>query len=387
MTPRPFDLVFVGGGLANMLAAWRLASKRPDVRFCVLEAGKQAGGTPRGRTWSFHDSDLEPGCEWPLELAMHSWSGYQVRFPDFSREVEGSYRSIRSEDLHDVLVSRLGSRLRFDAPVEALEAGGVRLQSQEWIGAAMVVDGRGLRGGPPFPCAYQKFFGLDLELREPHGLTRPVLMDATVAQTDGFRFVYVLPWSPRRLLVEDTYYSDTPELDHDLVAGRVRQYAIEQGWDIAREMGEEHGALPIPLAGEYLPAARDGIALSGVASGRFHPTTGYSLASAVRFADRLARTPHLSPDVADELNQEAKEEWLRGDFFRRLNNMLFRAAEPTRRWTVMAQFYRRDQDLIRRFYHGDLRRLDQLKLLSGKPPVPVARGLAAFVERIRSPLA
>ncbi len=370
-----------------MLAAWRLAAKRPDVRFCVLEAGKQTGGTPQSRTWSFHDSDLEPGSEWPKDLVTHSWPGYQVCFPDFAREVAGCYRSIRSEALHEFLVRGLGSRLRFDAPVDVIEAHGVKLRSGERIGAAMVVDGRGLRGDPPFPCAYQKFLGLNLELREPHDLTRPILMDATVGQTDGFRFVYVLPWSPNRLLIEDTYYSDTPELDRDVVAGRVRQYAQAQGWSIARELGEESGALPIPLAGDYLPSARDGIALSGVASGRFHPTTGYSLASAVRFADRLARTPHLSPVVADELNQEGEEEWLRGDFFRRLNNMLFLAAEPARRWTVMAQFYRRDADLIRRFYRGDLRRLDQLKLLSGKPPVPVARGLAAFVERVRSPLA
>ena len=40
--------------------------------------------------------------------------------------------------------------------------------------------------------------------RGPHGLRSPMLMDATVPQLDGFRFFYVLPLAPRRLLVEDT---------------------------------------------------------------------------------------------------------------------------------------------------------------------------------------
>ena len=35
-----------------------------------------------------------------------------------------------------------------------------------------------------------------------------VVMDATVPQEDGFRFVYALPLDPDRVLVEDTYFSD-----------------------------------------------------------------------------------------------------------------------------------------------------------------------------------
>ena len=38
-------------------------------------------------------------------------------------------------------------------------------------------------------------------------------MDATVPQVDGYRFFYVLPLAPDRLLVEDTYFSDSTHLD------------------------------------------------------------------------------------------------------------------------------------------------------------------------------
>ena len=63
--------------------------------------------------------------------------------------------------------------------------------------------------------------GVEVQLKKPHGLTAPMLMDAQVPQTDGYRFLYVLPFDPRTLLVEDTVVTvkgnlskqkDTPEL-------------------------------------------------------------------------------------------------------------------------------------------------------------------------------
>ena len=47
------------------------------------------------------------------------------------------------------------------------------------------------------------------------------VMDATVEQIDGYRFVYVLPLSATEIFVEDTYYSDGPELDLDAVSARI----------------------------------------------------------------------------------------------------------------------------------------------------------------------
>ena len=56
--------------------------------------------------------------------------------------------------------------------------------------------------------------GQELELESNHGLEQPILMDATVPQVGGFRFVYVLPWTASSVLVEDTLYTDTPVIDH-----------------------------------------------------------------------------------------------------------------------------------------------------------------------------
>ena len=68
--------------------------------------------------------------------------------------------------------------------------------------------------------------------------------------------------------------------------------------------------------------------------------------------------------------------WQAGGFNRLLNRWLFRAAEPTRRRVIFEQFYRRAEPTIARFYASRLTWPDRLRLLTGRPPVPVSRALA-----------
>ena len=75
-------------------------------------------------------------------------------------------------------------------------------------------------------------------------------MDATVAQFDGYRFVYTLPFGPRRVLVEDTYFSDASDLFADSVRELVLDYARVQGWQVASIGRQETGVLPMALGGE-----------------------------------------------------------------------------------------------------------------------------------------
>ena len=73
-------------------------------------------------------------------------------------------------------------------------------------------------------------------------------------------------------------------------------------------------------------------------------------------------------------------QWRGGGFYRLLNRMLFRAADPrnaSRRCST--HFYRLDEALIGRFYAGRLTRLDKVRILSGKPArTSVASALKAM---------
>jgi lycopene beta-cyclase len=115
-------------------------------------------------------------------------------------------------------------------------------------------------------------------------------------------------------------------------------------------------------------------------AGLFHPTTGYSLPDAVRLATRIAAAPDLShPALVELTSGHATQAWAGRGFYRALDTMLFRAAEPDRRYLVLERFYRLNPDLIARFYAAQSRRTDQLRILSGRPPVPIGRAVRSLV--------
>jgi lycopene beta-cyclase len=376
------SLVLVGGGLANALIAWRILRDDPAFPVLVLERRASLG---EDHTWSFHDGDLEPDQRaWLAPLIAHSWPRQELRFPDRRRVLHQAYHSVTSRGLHDAVAAALGDRLRLGVEVSELAPEGVRLAGGETVAARAVVDGRGDPGSRHLDVGFQKFVGRFLRLEAPHGLAGPVLMDATVAQHDGYRFVYTLPLAADRLLVEDTYYSDGPELERAALRARIDAYAADQGWRTAAVEDEESGVLPIALGGDIEAFWQDGpaaVARVGMAGAFFHPTTGYSLPQAAAMADAVAAARHLDGRALHRLTrQRSLEHWGRTGFYRFLNRMLFRAAEPHRRYRIFERFYGLSGDLIRRFYAGRLTWPDKLRLLSGRPPVPVGRAVRCLSE-------
>ena len=65
--------------------------------------------------------------------------------------------------------------------------------------------------------------------------------------------------------------------------------------------------------------------------------------------------------------------------------MLFGAAEPAKRYRIFQRFYRLPQPLIERFYAGRSTAGDKIRILAGKPPVPVTRAVQALAGH-RPPL-
>jgi lycopene beta-cyclase len=373
-----WDVILVGAGLANGLIALRLRTARPDLRLLVLEQGAAPGGN---HTWSFHDGDLTAAQRaWIAPLAAHHWPAYEVNFPQLERTLAGGYNSIASTDFARIVGAALQDSLRLCTPVRAVTPTTVTLADGAVLHAGAVIDGRGVTHSANVALGYQTFLGQELRLAAPHGLTTPIIMDATVAQDGGYRFVYVLPFSADTLLIEDTHYVDQGHIDPDRLRANIAAYAAARNWRITDVLREERGSLPITLAGDF-PAywrALEGQPCSGLRAGLFHPTTGYSLPHAVRLAERIASLDDLSaPALFAAIHAEAQQAWRSEGFFRLLNRMLFMAGRPDRRWSVMQRFYRLRAPLITRFYAGRLTWLDKLRLVSGKPPVPLVEAMAA----------
>ena len=371
-------LVIAGGGLAGCLAALAMVERRPEVPLLLIEQGKTFGGN---HIWSFFDADVRKQDRSLVEpLVRARWEAYDVIFPHRQRTLPTGYNSIRSENLDDLVRGRLEpGQFRLNTEIAELDSEGVTLESGERIPAKAVIDAR---GAAPLDLAWQKFVGRDYLLETPHGLERPIVMDATVDQSDGYRFVYCLPFSETRLLVEDTYYSSNPSLDSARIGRLIDDYIALRGWRIASLDKEERGVLPVALGGDFgsfWPAVGPPIARLGLRGGFFHPTTGYSLPDAVRAAILLTKQEDLSGPALNRLfRNHAARLWRERHFYRLLNRMLFRAASPARRYRVLEHFYRLDPALVGRFYAAESTLLDKMRIMSGKPPVPIGNAVAAM---------
>jgi lycopene beta-cyclase len=359
-----------------------LAERCPDVAVTIVESGPALGGN---HVWSFFDSDIADGDRALVaSLVCHRWEGHDVAFPKVRRTLAGTYNSIESERFDAVVRARLGpKRALTGSAIVTLDSAGATLADGRRIDANGVIDARGFVDPSALDLGWQKFVGRLLRLNRPHGLERPVIMDATVDQTLGYRFVYVLPFGPDRLFVEDTYYSDTPALDVARISDRILDYAFSHGWSVADIEREEAAALPIACGGDFdaLWPEHDTVARAGMAAGLFQPMTGYSLPDAVRTASLVAGlADRSSASLATALRAHARAAWEGRGFYRLLARMLFRAADPADRYRLLERFYRLDEALIARFYAGRSTLADKARVLIGKPPVPLRRALAALRE-------
>jgi lycopene beta-cyclase len=380
-------IIIVGGGLAGSLAALALAARRPELPLLLLEAGERFGGN---HVWSFFDTDLgEAERDLVGPMVTRRWADHEVRFPARKRVLGLGYNSVRSADLDARVRAALPrDRYRLGAAAAFIGEDHVVLEGGESIEAAAVIDARGPGPMPGLDLAWQKFVGRTYRFDRPHGVERPVIMDACVDQDSGYRFVYSLPFDDETLMVEDTYYSTSPVLDVPMLGGRADSYARARGLDPAAVIEEETGVLPVLLGGacaSLWPRGEAPVARLGLRGGFFHPTTGYSLADAARNAILLAGLSELGSRrrLHDFFRARAEGLWSERRFYQRLNRMLFRAADPPQRYKVLEHFYRLPEAVVGRFYAGRTTALDKVRILSGRPPVPLGRALWALREQRR----
>ena len=386
MSGRRTDVAIIGGGLSGGLIALALNRQHPAMEVALIEQGENLGGNHR---WSWFDSDLDAASHALLQPFFTTcWHGYDVKFPAYSRQLSSPYKSLSSQDFDSGLRRELAAdTILTGTAVAALDAHGVAFADGTRLSARIVLDCRGAVPSAHLTGGWQVFMGRHIRLAHPHGLDRPVIMDAAINQHGAYRFVYVLPLSNTDLFIEDTYYADEPALYRDILSARIDAYCRSHDWkgDI---IGVETGVLPVITGGNFAAYQQDqridGVGMAGARGGFVHPLTSYTLPFAVETALAIASNAQLpGAEMAQMLEQRARQHWSATAFYRLLGTMLFGAALPEERYKVFEHFYRLPENLIERFYAAHSTLPDKARILVGKPPVSVAKAIGALIGRGR----
>jgi lycopene beta-cyclase len=350
-------VIILGGGLWGSMLAYFFHAQNPQNDFELYEKNDRLGGN---HTWSFHSTDV-PTNLFPLiqPLLSFSWNSQTVKFPLFSRNFSTGYHSILSSHFHDKILQKI--------PREKIFLGR-SMAPEDFSDDCVVFDCRNVPADGD--GGWQNFYGLDLKLTHPHGLAMPIIMDATVPQLDGYRFVYYLPWDSHRVLIEDTRYSDSRSMNLEEWRAGLDELIASRGWKVEKVERTEIGSLIIPFKEPSSQGSRRNvISLRGFS----HEVTGYSFPDCLRLCHLL--TSHAEQGLAGwrevVSRYQAARKW-RSLFYRWLNRFLFLGSPAPMRYKMLQHFYRLPDNVIQRFYAGKTSFGDVLKFFWGKPPLTFA---------------
>jgi lycopene beta-cyclase len=166
--------------------------------------------------------------------------------------------------------------------------GGVLVQTDAGpIIARRVIDTRPRRTRA---LLYQCFSGVELEHGGALAHTNPQavgLMTRMRSHADGLAFVYVLPLSPTRALVEWTRFSPVPIAEKVLIAERDAEL-VAMGLADATVVRDEGGILPMGRMDAPEPTA-EGVVHAGIAGGALRDASGYAFLRIQNWAMECAK--------------------------------------------------------------------------------------------------
>ena len=355
-------LLIAGGGLSGCLAALAMARRRPDVPILLVEEKERFGGD---NDWILLDPELSDEARWLIDpLIDQQWGGYYVAFPGNSRKFRTGCASIPAERIDAHVREVLGpDQYRLGTRIAAVREREIVLTDGETIKADGALDARGAANLSMLDLGWRKFVARDFRFERPHGLDRPVLIDATVDQGDHCRFVACLPLDKHRMRVEDNLYSNDHELDREAGGARLDAYVSKRRWAPGVVERETSGVMPIALGGDFDAFLRIGgarVAKLGLRGGLFQPTTGSPLPDAIRAAAILARQPSFDGAALHDLfSAHALKLWKQRAAYRTFDTSLIRGKSCG----ALDGLYRLPGSLIERFRSGKLTAFDRMRVL------------------------
>lgn len=360
------DIAILGGGCAGLSLAVRLA--RSDLSVRVIEPRPEyiddrAWSFWRTRPDPFEDCVRKQWASWTVQgdngktLRTSSTMRYQTvesgAFYGLARERidQGKATSLSmGVTANDVI--RTGTGWRIDTDAGALTA-------------ATVVDTRPPRRVPTYG---QFFLGREIETERPVFDPDTVqLMHFRRARSTGVDFVYILPFSAHRALVEVTSFAPQNP-GHHVFTGWLEEEIAALDPGKTETIRTEAGALPMEAG--FTDPVPEGVIRMGLGGGAARPSTGYAFARNQMQADQIA-----SALVGGYVPNTG----LDGPITRFMDRVFLQVltAEPDRGPALFETLFRNaPHDRLERFLSGSTSTADRVSVMASLPPLPFLHAAA-----------
>ena len=297
-----FDLVILGGGCAGLSLATRLAQLGSNSPRTLVLEGRTA--YTHDRTWCFFKDTQAPS----QSAVQHAWQSMRVTSDVCKALIDcgaAPYQMVHAGQFYQTAQSTIAQSTQVQLQMAAAITKVPEKRDGLWqietdrgtLAARYVVDTRpAKRPERDGAKLWQSFYGQEIECHvDVFDSTCGDLMDfsaatacgAQVTFPDAVSFVYVLPTTAKRALLEFTVFGPDPlppDVLEELYLKAVVQRLGGAGFTVLRS---EHGVLPMgvrALASEHDAS----YVFAGLTAGGARPSSGYAFARIQRWAASCA---------------------------------------------------------------------------------------------------
>lgn len=294
--PNTYQYIIAGGGMAGLSLAFYLnQSTLKNQSILIIDREIKSAND---HTWCF----WEQGRGTFEEIIYRQWNGLwfygHQDFAQFLAIEEYAYKMLRGEDFYQFVIPLL----KQNPNITFLQADVLEIKSENNVAEVQTTQGLFMAeqwvfdsvsvskfNQPNYHNMLQHFKGWVIESDKPSFQpAQPTLFDFRIEQQNECRFVYVLPHSETKALIEFTIFSDNLLKDEDYDV-QLKQY-IREVLKIESYRIEEVEKGVIPMSDEpQVISPMPKVMRIGTAGGYVKASTGYSFQRTQRFLQRLVK--------------------------------------------------------------------------------------------------
>lgn len=295
MQLKNYDYIFLGAGCASLSIITRMIDSDKFNQKKILLVDKQPK-TKNDRTWCFWEE--EPG--YFDKIVYHKWKQlfFNTGVEILPLKMDNyQYKMIRGIDFYDYCFSKINLQQNIDIIYGDIsfeesdnELANLRINNESVVTGTNTIIFSSIQANSKKQKGkfylLQHFKGWLIETSDDvFNPLQATIMDFSVSQNHGTTFVYVLPLSTKKALIEYTIFSKNLIADEDYNKELICYLAKIDGLKNYTISEEEFGV--IPMTNANFPSFKNGIHFIGTAGGQTKPSTGYTFRFIQKEADKI----------------------------------------------------------------------------------------------------
>ena len=288
-----FDYIICGAGASGLLLANSMIEDNffRDKKILLIEKNNKS---INDRTWGFWDNKVNVLDS----IIFKSWDNAEFIDSSFRKSFSLSpykYMMVKAVDFYSHFLEKIDNASNFEyvnASISEIVSNTNHNYVNTSIGkfsSKLIFSSLPLNNNINFnkyPLLNQSFIGWTIEtVEDVFDENKMTLMDFDRDQKNETRFIYTLPFSSKRALIEYTLFSETLISDKEYEDG-IKEYLNKRGINDYRVLEKEKGNIPMTCF-PFEKSNTDKLIYIGTAGGWTKPSTGYTIKNTIEKTKEL----------------------------------------------------------------------------------------------------